>query len=157
MKSYLKTFTTALAVKQFAKVAVIGAVNTVTFFAAFNVLRQFTPVSRFWAVALSFAFATLTSYYMNRWWTFDIRKGRLNISETFSFFVVNTLAWAATEGTMRLADAWFGPLSRIGENVALLFAAGIVVLPKFAGYRDVVFRKSLHSKQAAESPSPTPR
>ena len=51
-----------------------------------------------------------------------------------------------------LADQLFGPLSRIGENVALLVAALILILPKLASYRDLVFGKALKERTADRIP-----
>lgn len=44
---------------------------------------------------------------------------------------------------MALAQIWFGPLSRLGENLVLVVAAGLLILPKLAGYRDIVFGRAL--------------
>ena len=51
---------------------------------------------------------------------------------------------------MWLAETLFGPLSTLGYNAALLFAAGVLILPKLAGYRDLVFGKALREQDEPE-------
>jgi hypothetical protein len=86
------------------------------------------------------------SYLINRRWTFDLRDGNVSGRETASFFGVNIVAYAVSAGIMALAQTWFGPLSRLGENFVLIIAAGLLILPKLAGYRDIVFGKALEDQ-----------
>ena len=153
MKRYLQSFMTGEAASQFLKVATIGVVNTICFFVVFNILRRTTEMSRFWAITVAFALATMVSYVLNRKWTFDLKDGHVVFRETLTFYAVNVVAWAATEAIVALADEWFGPLSAVGENVALIFASGIILLPKFASYRDVVFRKAIRKQSGAATES----
>jgi hypothetical protein len=86
------------------------------------------------------------SYLINRRWTFELKDGRVSGRETASFFGVNVVAYAVSAGIMALAQTWFGPLSRPGENLVLIIAAGLLILPKLAGYRDIVFGKALEDQ-----------
>jgi len=142
--SYLKTFLTREAGRQFAKLALIGFVNTAVYFAALNVLRTL-EVALFWRVTISFAVATLVSYLLNRRWTFRLEGGMGPLRETLAFFVVNVVAWGVTVALVLGADALFGPLSRLDENVVNLAAGMLILLPKLASYRDLVFRRSLRA------------
>jgi putative flippase GtrA len=153
MKDYLRSFATGEAVRQFLKVGVIGVLNTVTFFVIFNILRSTTDMNRPLAVSIAFAVATLLSYVLNRRWTFKLKDGNVVLRETVIFYAVNLLAWAVTVAVVESADAVFGPLDRLGENIALIVAAGLILLPKFASYRDVVFRRALRgSEDGSEKP-----
>ena len=144
MKSYLLSFANRTAALQAVKVGIVGVLNTVVSFALFNVVLAF-GASWFASVSLAFALTTFMSYIVNRRWTFDLRDGHVSGSETLSFFVVNLVAYFATVAIMWMAEALFGPLSRLGYNVALVVAAGILILPKLAGYRDIVFSRALGS------------
>ena len=53
-----------------------------------------------------------------------------------------------TLGIVWIAAQAFDPLSRIGENVAKVAAVVIILLPKFAAYRDVVFKRALDDRAA---------
>lgn len=142
MIAYLKTFLNREGGRQLVKLALIGFVNTVVYFAMLNLLRSLS-VPLFWRVTLSFAVATLVSYLLNRRWTFQLKGGLGPLRETLAFFAVNVVAWGITVAIVLAADAWFGPLSRLSENLVNLAAGVLILLPKLASYRDVVFRRSL--------------
>ena len=145
MKSYLKTFLTWEAVGQFAKLALIGVVNTVVYFSLINVFRTI-DIALFTRTTLAFAIATLVSYFLNRRWTFQIKHGWASAPETVKFFLVNVAAWAVTASIVVFADRNWGPLTRLEENVANVLATGLILLPKFASYRDLVFRSALREE-----------
>lgn len=142
MKSYLKTFLTMEAAGQFVKLSVIGVVNTVVYFTLINLFRTI-DVPLLTRTTLAFAIATLVSYFLNRRWTFRIRVGWGSARETIKFFVVNAAAWAVTATIVVFADRTWGPLSRLEENAANVVATALILLPKFASYRDIVFRSAL--------------
>ncbi len=145
MKKYLRTFANRESMNQAVKVGLVGVLNTVVSFTLFNVFR-IAGISPQWSLALSFALTTFMSYVINRRWTFSLKDGRVSGRETLSFFGVNIVAYAVSAGIMAVAQAWFGPLTRLGENLVLVAAAGLLILPKLAGYRDIVFGKALDEK-----------
>ncbi len=149
MKNYLRTFATKEAVRQFASVGLIGVFNTFVDFGVFNLLRA-VSVPRNWAIVLAFSTATFISYLLNRRFTFGIRTGGVSVRETINFYVVNLLALLVTLAVVELADVFFGPLDIVGENVAKVAAVVVVLVPKFAGYRDIVFRRALRGEADAE-------
>ncbi len=142
MNSYVKTFANKQSFVQAIKVAVVGVLNTVVSFSLFNV---FLTVNWPWirAITVAFAFTTFMSYLINRRWTFQLKDGKLSRRETAAFFGINIAAYFASITIVWVADTTLGPLSRIGYNLALLVAAGLLILPKLAGYRDVVFSEAL--------------
>jgi len=142
--AYVGSFFNREGIGQIAKQAMIGVFNTVVYFAVLNILISLS-VPLFWRVTTSFAVATETSYLLNRRWTFRLKGGIGPWRETAVFFVVNGVAWVATLAIVFGADAAFGPLSRLGENLANLVAGCLLLLPKLALYRDLVFRGSLTS------------
>lgn len=148
MKSYLKTFANRESAVQAVKVAVVGVFNTVVSFTLFNI---FLAIGFGWFVSItvSFALTTFMSYLINRRWTFELSDGRVSARETASFFGVNIAAYFASVGIVWLADTLFGPLSTVGYNLALLVAAGLLILPKLAGYRDIVFGSALDAEEKA--------
>lgn len=141
MITYLRSFFNREGMSQMAKLVIIGVVNTAVDFGVFNLFPSSVPL--FWRVTLAFAVATEVSYLLNRRWTFQLRGGAGVWRETTVFFLVNGVAWAATVGIVLGAEAVFGDLSRLEENVAKLVAGVLILLPKLASYRDLVFRRSL--------------
>lgn len=142
MRRYLKSFANRESAVQAAKVAVVGVLNTVVSFSLFNVFLAI-GASWFVSVSASFALTTFMSYVVNRRWTFDLTDGRVSGSETASFFAVNVVAYVATVGIMAAAEALLGPLGTLGYNASMLVAAALLILPKLAGYRDIVFSRAL--------------
>jgi len=147
VKSYLKTFANRESLFQAVKVAIVGVFNTIVSFALFNLFLVVLDWSWFASLTVSFTLTTFMSYLINRWWTFSLTDGRVSGRETVSFFGVNILAYLASVGIVWLADTILGPLSTIGYNIALLFAAGLLILPKLAGYRDIVFGGALKAQE----------
>ncbi len=149
MKNYLSSFANRESAVQAVKVAIVGVFNTVVSFALFNVFLAM-GWSWFWSLTVSFTLTTFMSYLINRRWTFALKDGRVSGRETATFFGVNVAAYLASAAIIWIADSWFGPLSTLGYNIALLFAAGVLILPKLAGYRDLVFGKALREKAEPE-------
>ena len=144
LTSYLKSFKNRETLGQVIRVGFIGSFNMIVYFVLLNLFLD--PFGRFWAVTAAFTLATGLSYVLNRRWSFRIADGSVGSArESARFFVVNLVAWGLTVVVMEIADRFWGPLTRIEVNVAALFAAGLIVLPKFAAYRDVVFKKSLET------------
>ncbi len=147
MKQYLESFLNRESLDQFVKVGVVGVINTLVSFALLNLfLRWFGSVL---STSLAFAITTFVSYLLNRMWTFELRDGKVSGRETVQFYMVNAAAWAGTVGAVWLAETLFGPLSRLAVNGVYLFATIVILLPKFASYRDIVFGKAL-AEEAAE-------
>ena len=151
MTKYIKIFQSREGMVQFLKVGLVGVANTVATFVMFNIGRS-AGLSVTLSLFIAFTFATLMSYVLNRRWSFQLNDSGENLTETWKFFAINAVAWAVTEGLMRVAQAWVGPLSRIGENVALLVISGLILLPKFIGYREGVFGNALREDPAEGAP-----
>jgi putative flippase GtrA len=138
MTSYLRSFWTKQAAGQMARLAIIGVGNTVLYFALINIFRT-VGIDLLPRTVLAFALATAMSYVLNRRWTFKIRHGRGHL-----------VALVVTAGIVLAADALTGaePLTRLEENLANLVAGGLLLLPKLAALRDLVFRRSLTTPSA---------
>ena len=144
LTSYLKSFHNRQTLAQVIRVGFIGGFNTVVYFVLLNVFLD--PFGRFWAVTAAFILATGLSYVLNRRWSFQIADGSVGSArESASFFVINLAAWGLTVVVLEIADGFWGPLTRLEVNIAALLAAGLIVLLKFAAYRDLVFKKSLEA------------
>ncbi len=159
MKNYIKSLFTPEALRQLAKVGLVGVVNTVVSFVLFNVLLIVLGGTKtidegfnweqFWSIALSFLIATFVSYILNRRWTFRLSEPGELRRETANFVAINVVAWIVTQAVVGGADWVWGPLTRAEQNVFYLLAALLIIVPKFAGYRDVVFRNAIDRRTAA--------
>jgi putative flippase GtrA len=134
-------------------------VNTVVSLALFNIMLVLLGGSEdrsdgfdprvFTAVAVAFALTTLLSYALNRRWTFELDVTGGSRAETVKFFAINGIALAVTQIVVTGGDALWGPWSPTELNIAYIGAAALIILPKFAGYRDVVFRRALDTRADA--------
>jgi len=135
------------ALTQMIKLGFIGGFNTVVTLSLSLVFRKLGMLDEL-AVALAWVLGTLLSYFLNRRWTFSLDTKGANVRETSHFFLVNVVAGALTVGFVFLAGRLRGDLSDVEFLGAQILASAIIVIPKFAAYRDVVFRRSLtHSKE----------
>jgi putative flippase GtrA len=134
--------------RQFLRLGVIGGLNTVVYFVLLNVLFSAVGLSDFSSVTWAFVLATAMSYVLNRRWTFQIKHGRGSVRETLGFYAVNLAAWGATVGMVELAEVIFGTSTALQINLASLAATAVILIPKFASYRDLVFKKALGEKAA---------
>jgi putative flippase GtrA len=151
VKSYLQSLITREARGQFLRLGLIGGLNTIVYFVILNVLFSLVGLSDFWSVTWAFVLATGLSYVLNRRWTFRIKEGKGSLRETLVFYAVNLGAWAATVGLVELAEKFFGSSTALQINLASLVATGIILIPKFASYRDLVFKKALVEAGEVES------
>lgn len=149
MRRYLETFANRESFVQAVKIGLVGVFNTVVSLGMFNVFLVF-GWHWFPSFTLAFAITTFLSYLINRRWTFELKDGKVSGHETAKFFGINIAAYVASSVIVWIADLLFGPLSNIGYNLALIFAAGLLILPKLAGYRDVVFSNALSSDDVPE-------
>lgn len=151
MKSYLQSLVTREARGQFLRLGLIGGLNTVVYFVLLNLSFSVVGLSDFWSVTWAFVVATGLSYLLNRRWTFQIKEGRGALRESLVFYAVNLAAWAATVGLVELAETAFGTSTALQINLASLVATGIILIPKFASYRDLVFKKALNEVREGET------
>ena len=150
MKAYLRSLVTREAIGQFLRLGVIGGLNTLVYFVLLNFFFSLVRLTDFWSITWAFVMATGLSYVLNRRWTFRISEGRGSARETVAFYAVNLAAWAATIGLVDLAEKVFGTSTALQLNLASLLATGLILIPKFASYRDLVFKKALAEKPAGE-------
>lgn len=156
MRRYLASFLTREAFGQFLKVGLVGIANTIVSFALFNLFLWIGWWSVM-AVSVAFALTTFMSYLLNRVWTFELRDGKVSGRETMHFYFVNLAAWAATAGAMWLAETLFGPLTKLAANLVYLTTSILILIPKFASYRDIVFGRAIRERNdGVSAPSGSP-
>lgn len=143
MTAYLRSFANRESAGQFARVTIIGVFNSIVDFGLFNLLHYGIDIPLLVAGALAFLAGAFGSYFLNRYWTFGLRDGWGSAVETGAFVVINVVALGVTEAFLAAADAWWGPLEPLAANVTKVAAALVILVPKFAGYRDLVFHRSL--------------
>lgn len=148
MRNYLRTFANGEAARQFLVMSLVGVVNTVIDFGLVNLFRFGFGWEQYLSVSLAFILASVVSYVLNRRFTFGMAASGVNASEGAGFIALNVVALLVTNAVVWVADAWVGPLDALELNVAKLVATAIILVPKFAALRDIVFRKALAAHKA---------
>lgn len=154
MRNYLRSFANGESARQFLVMALIGVVNTVVDFGLVNLFTFGLAWNVYVAVTTAFLLASLLSYLLNRRLTFGMAASGANTTEGAVFIGVNVVALGVTNGVVWIADQWVGPLDPLELNLAKIVATGLILLPKFAAFRDIVFRRALaehRDQRAAES------
>jgi putative flippase GtrA len=154
--AYLRSFMNRESAGQALKLALIGVANTAVHLMVLNVLLILDIGDLNVRATVAFTVATAVSYILNRRWTFRIKHDEGLLRETVPFFAINVVALLVTLGVVNVARVLWGDaagnLSAFEENAANLAAGLILVLPKLAGYRDLVFRRSLATSHAEPQP-----
>lgn len=120
---------------------VVGAANVGINFLAFNALAlTLFPDGELKANVVATAFATTTSYLMNRSWTFRHRRTS-RIPREFVLFIAFNVAGLAIElAVMGLAKYGLGLASLWALNLAKAAGLGLGTVFRFWTYRTFVFR-----------------
>jgi putative flippase GtrA len=119
---------------------VVGAANVVINFVVFNALAlTLFPDGELKANVVATAFATTTSYLMNRSWTFRHRKTTRIPREYVLFFLFNAAGLAIELAVMGAAKYGLGITALWALNVAKALGLGLGTVFRFWTYRTFVF------------------
>lgn len=139
---------------------IVGATNVMINFVVFNALVIVVlSGSELKANVLATAFATTTSYLMNRSWTFRHRKTSRIPREYVLFFTFNALALAIELAVLGLTKYGLGLTSLWALNLAKAVGLGLGTVFRFWTYRTFVFAGPPKAtppatREAATTPSP---
>lgn len=132
---------------QFGKFAVIGFTNTSVDFGILNLLIAFTGyvngAGYAWIKVAAFVAALLSSYVLNKFWTFHGLGGGQGefvkfVVVTISSFLVNLLvSWAVAT----YVTALFGATPDQWANIANVCGVAVGLIVNFLGFKFAVFKK----------------
>ena len=118
----------------------VGATNVLINFVVFNALAlTLFPGGELKANIVATAFATTTSYLMNRGWTFRHRKTSRVTREYVLFFVFNAAGLAIELAVMGAAKYGLGLAGLWALNLAKMAGLGLGTVFRFWTYRTFVF------------------
>lgn len=143
--SYLRSFLTREAFGQFMRMVGIGVINTIVDFSLLNFFFAGLGWGELSSVTVALVIASLVAYVLNRRFTFRLGGG-LRVRETVAFVGVNVVALLLTNLLVWLAIERLGNLTQLELNVVKIVATGLILLPKFAGYRDFVFGRAIRER-----------
>ncbi|WP_433389970.1 GtrA family protein [Micromonospora sp. KLBMP9576] len=139
-----------------AKFGIVGGVNTVINYAVFNALALTVFVDgQLKATAIATIVATITSYLMNRHWTYRDRPKSAMQREYVLFFLFNGAGLLIELGVLAAAKYGLGLTSLLALNVAKTGGVLLATLFRFWSYRTFVFQPA--PAHAAETWHDIPR
>ncbi|MFY1689911.1 GtrA family protein [Plantactinospora sp. WMMB782] len=130
--------------REVLKFGAVGGLNFVVNYAVFNALAL-TVFSdgQLKANVIATVVATISSYLMNRHWTYRDRPKSAMRREYTLFFLFNGAGLVIELGVLALAKYGFGISGLLALNVAKTVGVGLATVFRFWSYRTFVFRKSL--------------
>ncbi|MFC5923598.1 GtrA family protein [Micromonospora vulcania] len=135
------------------KFGIVGGINTVINYAVFNALALTVFVNgQLKANVIATIVATITSYLMNRHWTYRDRPKSALRREYVLFFLFNGAGLLIELGAVAVAKYGLGLTSLLALNVAKTAGVGLATLFRFWSYRTFVFQPSA---PAAAAPEPS--
>ena len=128
-------------IKEALTFGVVGGINTVINYAVFNILALTIFLGgQLKATVIATIVATITSYLMNRHWTYRDRPKSALRRETSLFFLFNATGLAIELGVLALAKYGFGINGLLALNGAKTLGIVLATLFRFWSYRTFVFR-----------------
>lgn len=131
------------------KFGIVGGINTVINYAVFNALAL-TVFSdgQLKAAVVATVVATITSYLMNRHWTYRDRPKSAMRREYALFFLFNATGLLIELGVLAAAKYGLGVTSLLALNVAKTGGVVLATLFRFWSYRTFVFQPAPASPPA---------
>lgn len=128
-------------VREALKFGIVGGINTVINYAVFNALAL-TVFSdgQLKAAVVATIVATITSYLMNRHWTYRDRPKSAMRREYALFFLFNATGLLIELGVLAAAKYGLGMTSLLALNVAKTGGVVLATLFRFWSYRTFVFQ-----------------
>lgn len=135
-------------VPQFAKFAAAGSANTALDIGILNGLMFITVIAAgYWYAvfkAISFAAAVVSSYFLNRYWTFET-KTNASTKEFGQFLVVSLIGLVVNVSVASLLVVKIGsPFESITQTqwatASALCATFVALIWNFLGYKFIVFK-----------------
>lgn len=132
---------------QFSKFLVTGGTNTLVDFGYLNILTAFTGIfagpwfSLF--KGLSFVFANISSYLMNKYWSFNSGHTKKN-KEYIMFFTISLISMSVNVTAASLVVSVIGPQWGISPaawvNIGAMTGSATALIVNFIGYKLLVFK-----------------
>ncbi|GHJ56658.1 hypothetical protein Nm8I071_59650 [Nonomuraea sp. TT08I-71] len=128
-------------IREALKFGIVGGINTVINYAVFNALALTVfRDGQLKATVIATIVATITSYLMNRHWTYRDRPKSALRREYVLFFLFNGAGLVIELGVLALAKYGLGVNSLLALNVAKTGGVLLATLFRFWSYRTFVFQ-----------------
>lgn len=138
------------------KFGIVGGINTVINYAVFNALALTVFVNgQLKATVIATIVATITSYLMNRHWTYRDRPKSALRREYLLFFLFNGAGLLIELGAVAAAKYGLGVHGLLALNLAKTVGVMLATLFRFWSYRTFVFQPVAPAEDEATKPDST--
>ncbi|PWR09706.1 polysaccharide synthesis protein GtrA [Micromonospora acroterricola] len=143
-------------IREALKFGIVGGINTVINYAVFNVLALTVFADgQLKATVIATVVATITSYLMNRHWTYRDRPKSALRREYVLFFLFNATGLLIELGVLAAAKYGLGVHGLLALNVAKTGGVLLATLFRFWSYRTFVFQPVVVPAEAEAKAEPT--
>ncbi|SIN33646.1 Putative flippase GtrA (transmembrane translocase of bactoprenol-linked glucose) [Micromonospora cremea] len=139
-------------IREALKFGIVGGINTVINYAVFNVLALTVFADgQLKATVIATIVATITSYLMNRHWTYRDRPKSALRREYVLFFLFNATGLLIELGVLAAAKYGLGVHGLLALNVAKTGGVLLATLFRFWSYRTFVFQPVVPAEDEAKA------
>ena len=121
--------------QQFFRFCVVGTLGAIIDIGGLYVLVEFFGIYYLLAAAISFIFAVINSYFLNKYWTFQ-NKNNQHAKQFIIFLLVSVIGLLINLGAMYVLTEWVGFWYLLSKAIAAI----IVLFWNFLMNKYVTFR-----------------
>jgi putative flippase GtrA len=144
-------------VREALKFGIVGGANTVINYAVFNALAlTLFRNGQLKATVIATIVATITSYFMNRHWTYRDRPKSAMRRETTLFVLFNATGLMIELGVLAIAKYGLDIHGLLALNIFKTVGLGIATVFRFWSYRTFVFRPAVPAVPAVAETADVP-
>jgi putative flippase GtrA len=141
-------------VREALKFGIVGGANTVINYAVFNALAlTLFRNGQLKATVIATVVATITSYFMNRHWTYRDRPKSAMRRETTLFVLFNATGLMIELGVLAIAKYGLDIHSLLALNIFKTVGLAIATVFRFWSYRTFVFKAAPTGPSAPAAPA----
>ncbi|MEO9875058.1 MAG: GtrA family protein [Anderseniella sp.] len=126
-------------IHQFSRYVAVGAIG---FFVDAGLLWMLMGwgLDAYFARGISFSVAVLTTWYLNRLWTFRDTSGSTVAKQLYRYFAIQSFGLGLNLAVYALTISLLGA-SQLNAMAGLVFGSALGLVANFSGMRILVFKK----------------
>jgi putative flippase GtrA len=146
----------ALLIHEVAKFAVVGGIGFVVQLGVTDLAHLKLGIGPLFSVVIGYVIATVVTFFGNRHWAFNQRKGKGLGRETVLFVLLNVVGLGIQEAVVAFVHYGLGMTDPVSYNVANIIGIGLGTLFRLWSYRKWVFLSLPDAPVEAEQVEPEP-
>ena len=128
--------------KTLLKFLFVGLVNTIVGGGLMFVLYNVFGMGYWISSAANFVVVSIESFFLNKYWTFNVKKWSLYMILTFVATIVCSYFLAYRIAKTAIYFILSNYSEKIRDNIAMVVGMGLSTVLNYTGQRSIVFKKS---------------